>query len=78
MSNSKRTQAKCKALAVVEALAGAEGCETHTAYFAEVACDLAYLADQPPVAVQKNARKMLAALGYDVPAASTRRVSFFK
>ncbi|KAJ8606929.1 hypothetical protein CTAYLR_008626 [Chrysophaeum taylorii] len=68
LDDERPWQVKCKALAVVEALATADGCEHHKAYFAEVAEDLAYLANNPPVAVQKNARKMLAALGVETSA----------
>jgi len=63
LDNERPAQVKAKALAVVAALASAPGCEQHRAYFADVAADLAYLAETPPLVVQKNARKMLAALG---------------
>jgi len=68
LDDDKPWQVKCKALALVEALAKEPECEAHKAYFAEVAQDLAYLADRPPVAVQKNARAALKALGLQVEA----------
>lgn len=66
LDEDKPWQVKCKALAVIEALANDPDCEQHKAYFADVAQDLAYLASNPPLSVQKNARKMLAAFGLEV------------
>jgi len=65
LDDEKPWQVKCKALALVEALAIADGCDHHKQYFADVGPDLVYLANKPPVAVQRNARKMLTALGID-------------
>lgn len=79
LDDDRPAQVKAKALAVIEALALAEGCEHHKEYFIEVAGDLANLATKPPITIQKNARKMLAALGYEMDepddAVDTRRAA---
>jgi len=77
LDDARPWQARAKACTVVEALCRADGCEHHLGYFSEVADDLAALDSAPNLALRKQARRMLAALGVDggAPAAVPRRAA---
>ena len=75
LDDAKPWQSRAKACAVVEALCRADGCEHHLGYFSEVADDLQGLEAASNLALRKQARRMLSALGVagDAPAAAPRR-----
>ena len=75
LDHAKPWQSRAKACAVVEALCRADGCEHHLGYFSEVADDLQGLEAASNLALRKQARRMLSALGVagDAPAAAPRR-----
>ena len=70
LDDAKPWQSRAKACAVVEALCRADGCEHHLGYFSEVADDLQGLEAASNLALRKQARRMLSALGVagDAPA----------
>ena len=74
LDDAKPWQSRAKACAVVEALCRADGCEHHLGYFSEVADDLQGLESASNLALRKQARRMLSALGVagDAPAAPRR------
>ena len=63
LDDAKPWQSRAKACAVVEALCRADGCEHHLGYFSEVADDLQGLEAASNLALRKQARRMLSALG---------------
>ena len=77
LDDAKPWQSRAKACAVVEALCRADGCEHHLGYFSEVADDLQGLEAASNLALRKQARRMLSALGVAGDAPAARRLGQF-